>query len=197
MKIKGFIIMGLLSLVFGLKSNGQSNLIDITSKSEEGFHDLIFNITDKQLDKENNWILIAKGQYKSTVIGLKIKIKNGLNPGLINGKPDQSGLTKNAGELINIGLESDNFIKIVSELYGFKSNNKFSKKNISFDCFSLNSEVGNLDKGDFKFKLFLDSQDTNGLYSELFLNIHLSAGLIELNEKDLGYREKLIKILTK
>jgi len=189
--------MGFLSLVFGLKSNGQSKLIDIISKSEEGFNDLIFNITDKQLDKNNNWVLIAKGQYKSTVVGLKIKIKNGLNPGLINGKPDQSGMTKNAGELISNGLESDNFIKIVSGLYGFKSDKKFSKKNISFDCFSLNSLVGYLDKGDFKFKLFLDSQNINGLYSELFLNINLSTGLIELNEKDPGYRENIIKILTK
>lgn len=197
MKIIGLIILGFLSLVFGLKSNGQDKLIDITSKSEEGFHDLIFNITDKQLDKDNNWILIAKGQYKSTVVGLKIKIKNGINPGLINGKPDQSGMKKNAGELINIGLESDKLIQIVSGLYGFKSDKKFSKKNISFDCFSLNSMTGYLDKGDFKFKIFLDSQDLNGLYSELFLNIHLSNGLIELNEKDPGYRENIIKILTK
>lgn len=197
MKTKGLIVMGFLSLIFGLKSYGQSKLIDITSKSEEGFCDLVFNIADKQLDNDNNWILIAKGQYKSTVIGLKIKIKNGLNPGLINGKLDQSGMTKNAGEFINIGLESDNFIKIVSGLYGVKSSGKFSKENILIDCFSLNSEVGYLDKGEFRFKLFLDSQDINGLYSELFLNIDLSAGLIQLNEKSPEYRERIIKILTK
>lgn len=170
--------MGFLTLIFGLKSYGQSKLIDITSKSEEGFCDLVFNITDKQLDEDSNWILVAKGQYKSIVVGVKIKIKNGLNPGLNNGKLDQLGMTRNAGELINIGLESDNFIKIVSGLYGFKSGEKFSKKNIPFDCFSLNSEVGYLDKGNFRFKLFLDSQDINGLYSELYLNIDLSAGLI-------------------
>ncbi len=196
-KIKRLIIMGFLSLLFGLKSYGQSKLIDITSISEEGFCDLVFNITDKQLDKYNNWILVAKGQYKSTVVGLKIKIRNGLSPGLNNGKLDQSGMTRNAGEFINIGLESDNFIKIVSGLYGFNSGGKFSKKNIPFDCFSLNSGVGYLDKGNFKFKLFLDSQDINGLYSELFLNIDLASGLIRLNEKDPGYRERVIKILTK
>ncbi len=189
--------MGFLTLIFGLKSYGQSKLIDITSKSEEGFCDLVFNITDKQLDEDSNWILVAKGQYKSIVVGVKIKIKNGLNPGLNNGKLDQLGMTRNAGELINIGLESDNFIKIVSGLYGFKSGEKFSKKNIPFDCFSLNSEVGYLDKGNFRFKLFLDSQDINGLYSELYLNIDLSAGLIQLNEKDPGYRERVIKVLTK
>ncbi|WP_321518800.1 hypothetical protein [uncultured Bacteroides sp.] len=66
--------MGFLSLLFGLKSYGQSKLVDITSKYEVGFCDLVFNITDKQLDKDNYWILIAKGQYKSTVVGLKIKM---------------------------------------------------------------------------------------------------------------------------
>lgn len=197
MKINKLIIMGFLSLLFGHKSNGQSNLIDISSKSEEGFHDLVFNITNKQLDKDNNWTLTAKGQFKNIVIGFKVVIKNDINPGIINGKPDQSGMIKNPGQILNIGLESDNFIKVVSELYGFKSDKKFTKNAISFDCFSLNSQKGDLEKADFKFKLFLDSQNMNGLYSELFLNISLSSGLIELNEKDPGYRENIIKIMTK
>jgi hypothetical protein len=197
MKMNKLIIMGFLSLLFCHKSNGQSNLIDITSKSEEGFHDLVFNIANKQLDKDNNWILTAKGQYKNIVVGFKVVIKNNINPGIVNGKPDQSGMIKNAGQILNIGSESDNFIKVVSELYGFKSDKKFTKNAISFDCFSLNSQKGDLEKADFKFKLFLDSQDSNGLYSELFLNISLSSGLIELNEKDPGYRENIIKIMTK
>ena len=189
--------MGLLSLMFASYSTGQNKLIDITSKSEEGFQDFVFNIINKQLDKNNNWIFTVKGQYKSTVVGIKIKIKNGINPGIINGKPDKSGVMKNAGEFTTIGLESDNLIKKVSEIYGFKTNKKFSKNKILFDCFSLNSIAGYLDKGAFKFKLFLDSQNVIGLYSEIFLDINLAAGLIELNEKDPSYRENIIKILTK
>jgi len=189
--------MGLFSVIFGLKSNGQTNLIDIKSKSEEGFQDLVFNITDKKLDKDNNWTLTAKGQYKNMIVGFKVVIKNELKPGIVNGKPDQTGMIKNAGQISSIGLESDNFIKVVSELYGFKSDKKFTKNAISFDCFSLNTQKGDLEKADFKFKLFFDSQDLNGLYSELFLNISLPTGLIELNEKDPGYRENIIKIMTK
>jgi hypothetical protein len=197
MKMNKLIIMGFFSLLFGHKSNAQSNLIDITSKSEKGFHDLVFNIANKQLDKDNNWILTAKGQYKNIVVGFKIVIKNNINPGIVNGKPDQFGMLKNAGQFLNIGSESDNFIKILSELYGFKSDKKFTKNAISFDCFSLNSQKGDLEKADFKFKLFLDSQDSIGLYSELFLNVSLTSGLIELNEKDPEYRENIIKIMTK
>jgi hypothetical protein len=196
MKMNKLIIMGFLSLIFGIKSNGQNNLINISSKSEEGFHDLVFNITNKNLDKDY-WTLTAKGQLKNSVVGFKVVIKNNINPGIVNGKPDQTGMIKNAGQILSIGVESDNFIKIVSELYGFKSDKKFTKNPISFDCFSLNSQKGDLEKGDFKFKLFLDSQDLNGLYSELFLNISFSSGLIELNEKDPGYRENIIKIITK
>lgn len=197
MKMYKFIIMGLFSLFFAFRSNGQSSLIDITSKSEEGFHDLVFNIANKQLDKDNNWIIFAKGQYDSIVVGFKVVIKNNITPGIVNGKPDQSGMITNAGQILSIGLESDNFIKVVSELYGFKTEKKFTKNAILFDCFSLNSQNSDLEKADLKFKLFLDGQDSNGLYSELYLNISFSDGLIELDEKDPGYRENIIKIMTK
>ena len=197
MNINKLIIIGFLSLLLGIKSNGQSNLIDIASKSEEGFHDFVFNITDKQLDKDNSWILTAKGQYKNTIVGFKVVIKNEINPGIVNGKPEQSGMIKNAGQILSCGFESDHFIEVVSELYGFKTIKKFTENAISFDCFSLNTQKGDLAKGDYKFKLFLDSQNTNGMYSELFLNISIQTGLLELNEKDPGYRENIIKIMTK
>jgi hypothetical protein len=195
MKIRSLLLMGTLSLLFGSKSAGQSNLIDITSKSEEGFHDLVFNIIEKQLGSDNNWIIVAKGQCNNRIVGLKLVLKNGINAGIVDRKPNNQGMVKNAGRLLSIGSKSDNFIKIVSALYGFKTDKKFSKKGIFFDCFSLNEQAGYLDKGKFKFKLFFDSYNKIDLYSEMFLDIDISSGLIELNEKDPGYRENIVKIL--
>jgi hypothetical protein len=196
MKVNFFIIMGILSFLFAQKSNGQNNLIDITSKSEEGFQDLVLNIIDKKIDN-NVWILIAKGQFKGTVVGIKIKMANGLKPGIINSEIDNGGFARSACEISSIGQESDNFIKILSELYGQKTNKKFTSKPLIFNSFSLNTNQALLDKGYFKFKLFFDDLNEQGLYSEIFLNLNLPEGFIEIPEKDPEYRENLIKAMTK
>jgi hypothetical protein len=196
MKVKEFLVMGLLSLLFGCKSNGQSQLIDITSKSEEGFCDIILNIVDKQIDNDF-WIITAKGQYKGTIVGIKIKVKNGLKPGIVNGEIDKTAFTKDAVEISSIGNESDSFIKVLSNLYGFKTNKKFTSKPLIFTCISLSSTEGFLDKGYFKFKLFFDDTDEKGLYSEIYLNPNFPEGLIELPEKDPGYRKNIINAMTK
>ena len=73
MKVDKLIIIGFLSLLFGIKLYGQSNLVDITSKSRKGFHDLVLNIVDKQLDNDV-WIITAKGLYKDSVVGIKLNI---------------------------------------------------------------------------------------------------------------------------
>jgi hypothetical protein len=44
-----------------------------------------------------------------------------------------------------------------------------------------------------QFKVFFDSEDELGLYSEMFCNINLKENIIEFNEKDEDYRENIIK----
>jgi hypothetical protein len=104
MKINSLLLMGIQSLIFSSNSCGQSNLIDITSKSEEGFHDLVFNIIEKQHDLDNNWIIVAKGQYNNTIAGLKVVLKNGINAGIVDGKTNKQGMVNEAGRFLSIGL---------------------------------------------------------------------------------------------
>ena len=196
MKTIKLLIMGLISFLFSLKSNGQSQLIDITSQSEEGFHDLVLNIVEKHINN-NQWIIVAKGQYKGIIVGIKIKIKNELNPGIVNGEVDKSAIIKNGVEFSTIGKESDNFIEILSGLYGFQTKKKFTSNPLLFTCIPLSSTQASLDKGYFKFKLFFDDTNINNLYSEIYLNPNFPKGLIEITEKDPGYRENLIKAMTK
>lgn len=196
MKINKLITIGFLSLLFGTKSVGQSNLFDITSRSREGYQDLILNIVDT-LYKNDFWIITAKGQYKGAIVGIKIKFKNGLKPGLVNGKIDNTSWAQKAAEISTIGEESDNFVKIISELYGIETDKAFSNNPIVFTCFSLNSTVAFLDKGYFEFKLYFDDTNKSGLYTEIFLNLNLQEGYIEIPDKDPEHRENFIKAMVR
>ena len=61
MKIKRIIlIMGILSNFLGFSQN--ENLIELTSKAEEGWKDLVFTITEKE--KLKKWILELNLQSK-------------------------------------------------------------------------------------------------------------------------------------
>ena len=191
------IILIFLNMMFLPKIYCQANHIDITSKSEEGFRDFIFNVTEKHLTINNEWEIILKGRYNTLAVGIKIIIKNGMKAGIVNGKPDKLGMTIKGGEMVSIGKESDNFIRVASKLYGFESSKKFSENKIVFDCFSLNSSDANLDSGEFKFKIFFDSQNKDDNYSEMFLNLNINSGFAELNEKDPEYRNNIITQLTK
>jgi len=196
LKIIRLIKIGLLTLLFSIKLNGQSNLVDITSKSRDGYQDLILSIVDT-VYKDGYWIITAKGQYKETIVGIKIKFINGLKAGLINGRMDNTSWKQNAAEISTIGKESDNFVRMVSGLYGIKTEKPFTESPIVFTCFSLNSETAILEEGYFKFKLYFDDIRESGLYTEIFFNINLPEGYIEIPDRDPQHREDFVKAMIR
>jgi hypothetical protein len=118
-------------------------------------------------------------------------MKNGFTESEMNGG---EGFSKRAVKINTIGIESNEFIKALSELYGFPTQKLFTTKTITSTAFSLNKKNADLDKSDYyKFKVFLEGKDT---YGELFLNINTDEKIIELHEKDQEYREAIIKVLS-
>ena len=196
MKIRRLITIGFLGFVFGINLVGQSNLINITSRSREGYQDLTLNVVDT-LHKNDFWIITAKGQYKGTIVGIGIKIKNGLRPGLVNGEMDNTTWARYAVEISTIGEESDNFVKVVSKLYGIPTDKPFSNDPIVFTCFSLNSKVAWLKEGYFKFKLYFDDTNKSGIYTEVFLNLNLKEGYIEIPDRNPQHRGGFVKAMIR
>ena len=196
--------MGLFSFLFGCKDNNTkaqqtNNLVDITSRLDqaEGWSDIFLTITaDTKTDTSH--IYIAKGLYKGKTVGLQIEVRSNIAAGIIDGKPDsQHGFIDNAVRLTSIGQESDELVKALAELYKKPTDKGFTKQTISATAFSLNEKSADLDKKDYyRLKLFFEQNDEN-LYSEIFLNINTDKREIELNEKDEGYREPIIKVWTK
>ncbi|MEO7992742.1 MAG: hypothetical protein ABI663_24535 [Chryseolinea sp.] len=197
------LLAGLLNALLscsGNKKMSDDDLIEITSRTEEGFHDIVLNIVDTKLTSNGDYEIIAKGKNNEETVGLKIKIKDKLKAGLVNGGFDgfdSTAVELNGVSFYSIGPESDNLIRTLSKLYGSPTDKKFTTSDLSFDMFSLNKEVAELNKGYFQFKIFFDPYDSLGLYSELFLNVNLPKKEVEINEKDWEYRESLVKVLTR
>ncbi len=171
------------------------NLIELTLNAEEGWQDLIFTITEKE--KVNGvWNLICKAIFENKVVGLKVNIVDQVAPGIVNEQIDNTCFIRNGVEFESIGTESDQLIEVISSLYGQSKRTKFSTKKPSFTMFPLNQEQAILENGRFHFKLFFDENDEQNLYSEFFLNPDLKNGTLELNEKDIDYRENIVNILS-
>jgi hypothetical protein len=170
------LLLSILSSLFGcgdnkVKENHDIDLVEITSKAEEGFPDIVLKIVGSNHD---NTEIIAKGKHNQETVGLKIMIE---------------GFKI---KFVSLGQESDNLIKALSTLYELPTSDKFSKSKISFDGILMSAE-----NGEHQYKLFFDPNDESGLYSELYLNINWTTMEIELKEKDEEYRSNLIKAMTK
>lgn len=195
--------MGLFSFLFACKdkniNQGRIDLDNVTLEEitsridlEEGWNDVFLKMTsDKKTDTSH--IYIAKGLYEGKVVGIEIEVNSNIKAGFQEGQMDGSGWAAKGVKIGSIGPESDEFVRALSTLYGQSSTNGFTNQEITATVFSLNDRPVNLDEPDYyKLKVFLN-ENSEELYSELYLNINTAKGEIELNEKDEEYRGSIIK----
>jgi hypothetical protein len=174
-------------------------LEEITSKTDmsKGFSDIFMKIIlDNKTDSTH--IYLAKGLYKNKTTGLQFEVNSNIPHGITFGGNFDRGIKAaiNGVRIKSKGEESDNFIKALAELYSFPTNKPFSKKTISASAFLYKQRIADLDKKDvYKFDLIFEDNNEE-LFSELVFIINTSEGIIELNEKDVAYRQRLINIFT-
>lgn len=189
--------MGILSWLFGCSQTEKnvSNLQEITSRfdPEEGWHDVFLKIVSTK-STDSTKIYVCKGLHKGKIVGPQVEVRTDIKAG-ISPTSEAIGFKKNAIRLSSIGKESDEFIRVLSELYGKTTTKSFIPNTYWLTVFSINQKPVDLDKKDYyHLKVFFDQNENT--YSELFLNINTSKGEIELNEKDEAYREGVITHLT-
>ena len=85
-------------------------------------------------------------------------------------------------------------LQILDQLYATKLQPTTIRPTTAFTAISLGGEPSDLTKGPTKIKLFFES-DAEDRYAELFTNIDLANGVLQIHEKDPEYRSALIKAL--
>jgi hypothetical protein len=167
---------------------------EVTSESEEGFHDLVFYIQDyKKLD-DGTQTIRASGIYKGQKIGLDVVLGANWKAGSL-GKDVPLVTYQGVVTYRSIGTESDLVLKVVDELYGTKLNPNTMKTEIRFTGISLGGDPRDLAKEPVKIKLFYEEGGDDG-YAELFQNIEIATHKIYINEKDESYRPMIVKALN-
>jgi len=163
---------------------------------EESWNDIFLKIVDRNEDKDSIFYT-AKGMYEGKVVGLKVEVKKGMVAGFLpSGEVNQDAFYRDGIRFYSVGNESNELLKALSSLYRFPTDKPFSKSVTGALSFSLNEIPLDFNsKYYFKFKLFFHD-DSEDLYCELFCNIDLKNDIIELHEKDAGYRENIIKTFS-
>lgn len=176
-------------------SDNSTKIVDITSKIDKaiGFSDITLSITDTKTS-DSTMIYTALGLYNSDTVGLQISLKKGIKAGIVNGEM-KNPFVKNGIMLHSIGIKSDKLLNAISNLYGFPNSSlKMIDEFKGSTCANLNQEDVNFNSGEYKFKIFLETEEDN---SELFVNFDFTNKYILLNEKDQEYRKGIVKYLTK
>ncbi len=171
-------------------------IIAVTDTAD--FADLKFAIV-KQQRVGDIYEYHLRGTYRNTVVGFCIQVKDAMSAGIsIDGhlvtplSIEQSGVC-----FVSTGKESNLFLNALSELYGMLNFKTFSKSRVVAACFSMNACVADLSaKKPYNFKLFLPAYNDGEEQPELFLHLKLDEGIVELHEKDMGYRKGVMAAFT-
>lgn len=167
----------------------------INQNTEEDIQDLEFDIVEHHVINERNYFRVY-GQLHDEIVGFDVLINRDMIPGWDNGDINSEAFYFEGIRLKSIGKESDAFIKALLDLYGYQGELQFEDE-ISFTCSALEGDPRNITNDDLKFKVFFDDNNELGLYCEAYMNISIKNKIFELKEKDIEYRENILKTLSK
>ena len=172
-----------------------NNYIDINSNQEEGFADLTFNIIKFKKKLFGNIYIECAGNDKEKTIGFALELKKGMS-GISNNDMRSWHTYPDGIKLIFLKDLSENFIKSLTNSYELKQTNLKLKKETTIECGSLNENPLDYNTKEIQFKCFLDSSNEKNLYAEFYINIDLQNKKLYFKEKDIDYRENIIKYLS-
>jgi hypothetical protein len=204
------IIMGIFSFLFGgcdrQKQNGppkpraqqpESARLDkppeVTSESEEGFHDLVFYIQEHKCLDDGTQIIRASGVHDGQPVGFEVLLGPNWESGSLS-KDIPLVTYRGVVTYRSVGVESDFFLQLLDALYGVRLKPKGMREETKFTGISLEGDPRDLSKGGVKIKLFYESE-AEDRYAELYTNIDLDSRRLYFNEKDPDYRAPVIRAL--
>jgi hypothetical protein len=166
---------------------------EVTSQSEEGFHDLIFYIQKYKTLPDGTQTMRVSGVYKGRPLGFEVTLSPSWKGGSL-GKDIPLVTYQGMVTYRSVGAESDTFVQVVDELYGTKLSPKAMIAEARFTGISLEGDPHDLAKGLVKIKLFYESGSESD-YAEFFTNIELADRRLEMAEKDESYRLPVVRAL--
>lgn len=166
---------------------------EVTSETEEGFHDLLLLIEKHTTLADGSQSLRVSGVHRGKRVALEIVLGPAWRAGSL-GK--DIALTTYQGRVTyrSVGPDSDMLLRTLDDLYGTKLKASSMAKETHFTCITLGGDPRELRKGRVDAKLFYEPEAEED-YAEMFTNIDLAAKRVEIREKDEDYRSPFVRAL--
>ncbi len=180
-RLCSMVILAMLSMVAPWSAaQGAKEIFDARAESAEaGFADLDLGIDSMACDDWKACTLHASGLFQGKRVALDVAIRMG------------SG---QVGKITyrSVGAESDALLTAMSTLYKRPLQRQAFSKTATADVVFLGAESEKLDA-----KVFFSPDGPEADYAELYTNIDRKRSVLEIHEKDTGYRTNVLKALSR
>lgn len=164
---------------------------EITSETEEGFHDLVFSLASATRATDGSQEVTAVGTHAGQPVCFQATLSPTWKEGRVADRRSFTGVVT----VRSLGVESDALVKAMDTLYEAQLKPTSMAKATQFAAITLNGNPSDLTAGEVAIKLFFESENEDR-YAELYLNIDVPKHRVELREKDEGYRAPVIRALS-
>ncbi|HMS09792.1 MAG TPA: hypothetical protein PKE66_09925 [Pyrinomonadaceae bacterium] len=169
--------------------------------SEEGFVDLVFQVTDLK-DECHRYRFHLTASHDGKVVGFNVEMRKGIQGGFQEGQNEDLELVQEHvyHEGVNFfrsGADSDALMTVVGGLYELSDHLRMVDSH-TFTAIALHEGPLDFDSDIVNMKLLANDKEDcpEGDYFECYFNVDFANGLAYWNEKDQDYREGLIKGLA-
>ena len=189
--------MKLLTALLLFVSQGFAKDNVIKNVGEEGFVNLSFPVKSYKID--NDKILIeVTGIYDSSEVSLTLIYPQKLMGGFCkkNGNLEMQKEAVKIGKIIVSDKNGPKLAKIFGKEYKMNVPGETYRDELTFSVINLSLKENDLLKDETKTKIFYDDKNERNEYFEMFINFDIPKKCIYLNEKDMDYRENVLKVLS-
>jgi hypothetical protein len=159
----------------------------------DGFVDIDLPLT-RVAGTESSSVYDCQGRVGSVTIGFSVCLGQDWSEQQLEGT--EATVFWGQGELRSLGEISDSLVGLLALKYG---NNSYSEramvKRASAQVVCLGGDPTTTPRQSLKMKFFFNTDDEKR-YAEVFVNLELDNAVVQLHEKDPGYRLPLLRSLT-
>ena len=158
---------------------------------EDGFVDVELPIHDVWRHADGTVVVVARGKFENEILGIVVE----LLPDWVAQPRDGFCPWWGAVRITSDGFHSDRLLTVLGNLYGIKDESKSMKRSLQVQAVGLNDDPTQVQSKRTHMKVFFQDGGEDE-YAEIFVNVDIPAGILELHEKDIEYRASVLRSLA-
>ena len=169
---------------------------EIVVDTSDGFVDFRIPVIQSRVSEGGEAFITVAGILLGQVAEISFSLRAGMLPNDFDAENVTLNVLHDAIGMSLTGIGGKNFASALTSLYGSPRSSFLLPLSLSFTAVALAGNPARIDTEIVKFKLFHETGSTDEEegpeYFELFLNVDLPSGFVELNEKDTDFRSGVL-----